>query len=710
MRKGLLILTVMILPLLFSGEAELHDGDRIRGDAVSFENGYFQIGGQSIDREEVRRVHMRSLEFESPYDLSVYDLTEEQIAEYRRIAEEMEEKYPVANGYVIRNFSHEVLTNDGRELSISMMTIKIASQDALGWGSYSFDIDEGVNKVDVLFARSIHEDGTVMNFSAEDITYSEPARGEVFFGEGTIMSFTVPGLEVGSIIDVGYIRETYAPEDPELFAAFGGFQYSEPIHNSEFIVEIPKDRDLYYTSQFMDDYFKENWVSNVPGANIPESHIENPTKPEIIETDSSKIYKWVKHDTPPMIREPRMPSGMNVVPLVWTGLHADYEYYHDRFGRIHEDHIQLTPELDSIAHAVIGDAVTDSAKAARIYHWVQPNIRYISVKGALASRFGGHYAGITHEKGYGDCIDKAIIYATLARAVGLRAYPIIVMTNDAGFIHRDKFPWWGGNHAITEVWIDGEPVIIDATNNYYRFPYYPTINCDLWYANYIDRRIGFNPPIDPSYNYMRSQTTMTLDIDGSASIRDSIYFTGDYEAGFRGFFDQTPVDRHQQIIEGMASGRSPGSVLQDFELHNVDNMDNQFSLRFDYDVPRYLQEAGDYYLLEMPAVGYSFPEISLSQRNYPIKLDHPFQRTHDITVEIPSGMTVEFMPDEVRIENKYFDYTARYEKDGNIIRFTDEYNIKEIRIPVEDYEMYKEDAESVMAFVKEKIFLSKEQR
>ncbi len=279
------------------------------------------------------------------------------------------------------------------------------------------------------------------------------------------------------------------------------------------------------------------------------------------------------------------------------------------------------------------------------------------------------------------------------------------MTNDAGFIHRDRFPFWGGNHAINEVWIDGEKYVLDATNNNHRFPYYSSGDCDLWYCNYVRGDVVYNPPMPSGNNAMRSQTHVKVGEEGSAYVTDSMYFSGDFEAGYRGWFEHTPEKQHEQIMENFASGRNPGSILEDFSIYNISDIEKPFTFRFSYEVPEFLVKAGDYQLLEVPALRYTFPEIALTDRHYDIKLDYPFQRRHNVTFEIPDNYEIEFVPEEFKVENEYIEYSARYEREGNTIRFIDEYNIKKIRIPKEDYDKYKEDAESIMAFVKEKVFL-----
>jgi hypothetical protein len=374
---------------------------------------------------------------------------------------------------------------------------------------------------------------------------------------------------------------------------------------------------------------------------------------------------------------------------------------------LHKEHMKITPTLDSLAKAIIADASTDSAKVARIYHWVQRNIRYISIKGALASQFGGHYAQITYDNKYGDCSDKAIFFSTLLRAVSIEAYPIILLTNDAGFLNRDLFPFWWGNHAITEVWLNGKPQVLDATGNLFRFPYYWVADCDIWYCNFVRGQTVYNPPEPPADEAMRSRTFVRLETDGSAFITDSMFFSGDLEASYRGYFENNPETRHKQIVESFVASRNPGSKVKDFKIYNTSEIDKPFSLRFNYNVPDYIKKAGKYYLLEIPALKYAFPEIALNERSYDIKKDYPFQRLHDVTIQIPDGFVAEFVPGEINVSNKYFDYSARYERVGKIIRFTDEFNIKLLRIPKSDYDSYKKDAEAIISFVKERIFLSK---
>ena len=699
MIKRLVITAVLLGFALMAGQVNFWDGSNESGELL-YENGEFVINGVAYPRDEVKKVFTGAVKTAKTEGGGEYAVSEERLAKWRGFSEEMEAEYPDANGLIFLDHSHQSLTSDGRIVEEYRFAGKVLTQEAKWWATRAWYIDEGINRVEVLYARSIAPDGTVSNYRPEDITYSKPTRGAVFFGKGKIMSLTIPDVEVGSIVEYGYINEKYAPEDPNLFTARFFFQSDDPAKLSKCDFEVPKDRELFYEAFLLDpnDPYVGNTIKQIP-------KFEGSPDPVITETDSSKIYSWELRDIEPMIREPHSMGYYTTVPSVQAALYEDYTYYNKRFGDLHREHVKLTPQLDSLAKAIVGDAKGEEDRVARIYHWVQRNIRYISVKGALASRFGGHYAQITFDNKYGDCSDKAVFFSTLLKAVGIESYPIILTTNNFGFLDRKRFPFWGGNHAINEVWWNGKPHVLDATSNLFRFPSYSMGDCDIYYANYVRGEVVYNPPIPPEENSMQSVTVVELAPNGEASISDSFWFSGTMEASFRGYFEYTPEQKRGKVVEQYLAQRKAGASLVDFNLENVSDISQPFLFNFKYDVKNYPTEAGDYLLIDVPALKYSFPEIDLRDPNYGIKLNMTFMRKHNVTFILPENYRVEFVPDSFDISNPYFDYSASYLVDGDKVVFKDRYRVKKLRVPVSDYKQYKSDAEKILSYLKEKIFL-----
>ncbi len=699
----------VIVSFAFCGAeaVKLKNDDLHEAKKVTYSNEAFDADGKKFPREQVKQVLLGETGRTQTQKNAQYAFSHDKFVGYQKLALTMLKAEPSASGLIFLDYGRNTLTPDGKELYEYHFAGKVITQDAKDWANLAFFIEDGISRANILYARSISPDGKVTEYKPEDIKFSQPTRGTLFFGKGENMSLQIPGVDIGSIVEFGYVNEEYAPEDPELFSPQFYFQSSEPAAISRFEVRVPKGRKFFYLAQYLDDLTQPNYACNFENAAIPPNKTAKIAVPKVTETDSYTVYSWEMQDVPPLIGESQMPSMRNCAPAVFGGLYSDYKYYFKRFGDFHREHMKKTPQIDSLANSLVQKNDPDSVKVAKIYHWMQRNIRYISIKGALSSRFGGHYAQITLDNKYGDCIDKAILFATLLGCVNVDAYPIILLTNDAGFMQRDLFPFWGGNHAISEIWWNKKPHILDATGNLFRFPYYSNGDADIWYVNYVRNEVVYNPPQPPADNAMKSRTKLVLKDTNIAEISDSMWFSGEMEAGYRGYFEFTPEMRHKQVVEQMVAGRKAGSKLSNFAVHNVKDISQPFSLNFAYTVADYLVSAGKYFLLELPSVRYSFPEVDLRNRNYGIKISDTYQRTHDITIDIANNYKIVTLPSDITVSNEYFDYTAKFERSKSSIRFTDTFNRKKLRIPVEDYDKYKADALRVLAYQKGRIFLEK---
>ncbi len=686
----------------FSASIELDDGSKISGMRIFFDGEEFDIEGKNVDRESAKRLLVSAVKSDL-FDINLsMDLEDSTLANYRRIAEEMEEEYPDASGLTIRFYEHRLITSDYRDVSYVHSVRKVLKPKRRNWATQSFYVVDGENHISILAARSIDGEGNVYDLDPMSVVVSEPARSGAFYGKGKNVSFTIPNVEEGSIIELVYVNEYYAPEDPNLLRVNYYFQGDEPSKFDRLDVEIPKERRLYYISQHLDDYYKTNFVTNIEGSPIPPSEVENPTEAKITETDSSRIYSWQMEDIEPFMGEPDMPDKADVVPRVEAGFYPNFDYFNEKYSQLYLEHMKATPELDSLAWAVVGEAKTDKEKTEKLYHWVQRNIRYISIKGALASSKAGHYAQITYDNRYGDCTDKAVLFATLLRIVGVEAYPISLRTNDEGFVDRGVFPSLRTNHCINEVWWDGEPHVLDATGSNMRFPYYNRGDCDIWYCNYIRGETVYNPPFPPEDNLFAVYRRVNITEAGTARSIDSLYFTGTMESWYRGFFERNPQENRIQYLEKRANDLKPGSVVKDYRAYNIEEISSPFSFAFVYTTQSYLTTVGDYRLLSS-GVGYSFPEIALDERRYPIKISMPRQTSNRIEFDFPHAIFS--LPESIDIDNQYFSYIGEWKRTGDGILFEDTFKRKKIRIPVKDYKDYKADAEKVLEFARQRVFL-----
>ncbi len=127
--------------------------------------------------------------------------------------------------------------------------------------------------------------------------------------------------------------------------------------------------------------------------------------------------------------------------------------YLDPTAYIDSDH----PDVVAYARRVVGDAETPREKAVRLYHAVRDDILYDPYRITLTLD-GMRASSVLHTK-QGWCVNKAVLLAAVARAVGIPARLAFADVRNhlttkrlADTMETDVFAY----HGTTEMLIDGE--------------------------------------------------------------------------------------------------------------------------------------------------------------------------------------------------------------------------------------------------------------
>ena len=70
----------------------------------------------------------------------------------------------------------------------------------------------------------------------------------------------------------------------------------------------------------------------------------------------------------------------------------DWKYLDELTGGMQKERIAVTPKIRDVVAGITDPSAPLEDNVARLYHWVQKNIRYISVKSSLSSGWSGHPA------------------------------------------------------------------------------------------------------------------------------------------------------------------------------------------------------------------------------------------------------------------------------------------------------------------------------
>ncbi|MDD3000389.1 MAG: DUF3857 and transglutaminase domain-containing protein [Candidatus Riflebacteria bacterium] len=601
---------------------------------------------------------------------------------YMEKAEKMLQIHPDATYLVVHEEANYVHRADGTNISRFRNVVYVAKEEALWNAHQSISFDPDRESVKVIHARSYGPDKSVNDLKETEIKIEKATSGSVYFSKEKVMSFTIPEVTVGHLVDCSYEVEEFNPFDKNLFQGRNYFKWAAPVGTSLLRVSVPTGKQLYYISK-----------------NAPADF-----EPEIIEAIDTEVYTWKMSDLDPLISEPYMPSYRDVVPCVYFSLHKDYEYMNNKLRPMFEKRFQLTDAVKQKVDELTKGAKDIVEKISRLYLFCQKEIRYISIKSNLASNQVGHPAEETLKNRYGDCTDKGMLLATMLKHIGVEAYPVVIRTNNAGKAIRD-IAIFDDNHCITEIHLDGRVFYLDSTATDYRYPYFRSDDHDTVAKNAMLGTVRNVPLPPPEDNAVITKRKIVVMPDGTTEIEIKSTQNGSAESGMRGFTRSLKPEEYEKSLRS-----SIAALTADYELHIAtftDPLDfnTQFKTHTKYTLNRYAPKSGKYMIFAVPNFEMRFAEVSLEKRKFDIEYRTSALRTEHIDIKLPEGYIVKYLPPALRVQSPYIEFEIIYDQQGEDIEITRKLAILKRTVPVEDYDSYKKDLEKIAFSGKQKIFL-----
>lgn len=683
MLKRLAALMLCVVGAAHADLVKFHNGQEQRLPHIRYENEAL-VGpkGKRVPRDQIKEI---------AFDVRVSQEAKPQAAQVPKgvqrlleFARQQQAKYPDAAGILLEDDGTYVLRKDGsNSYRYHFQGLVLKEDKKQAWSQRALYLDERRERVQLLWARTVQPDGSVVELDPAQAKIVDPAGRTGHFGRGKRFSFSLPQVKVGSIVEYCFEMVEFDPFDPKMFFPGFYFQGEEPVAHSKMTVVVPRGQELHYQTKHMP-----------PGKD----------EPVISRAADTVSYVWEVSDMAPVIPELRMPPLGSVTAQVHCSPFKTWDYLFDWMERFQKRRMELTPEIKQTVAEVTKGAKDQEEKVARLYHFVQQHIRYVSIKGSIGSGWSGHPAGSTLKNRYGDCVDKAILFGTMLKAVGVESEPVIVLTNDSGKDDR-KLPTMRGNHAISHVVLNGRSFYLDTTSTVHRYPAFRADDHGIKAINALRREIGDIAVPPPGMNARHYTVTMTVSPAGEVETAYCSRYVGDYESRVRAYYMYTPERNHHRALSNMVSGISPKARLRRYKLDNVHDIAKPFGIRLWYSLGNYVVEAGDLRIMAVPGIETQFSEAAQPQRRYPIEYSTSLETERRVLLRVPRTYRVRHLPPAIDLETPYAGYHAKYEREGPTeIVFTSTFRRYKRVVPVEDYARYRAFLQEMSRYTKSQMF------
>lgn len=578
--------------------------------------------------------------------------------------------YPDAGIIYILDEAVVEVFEDGRYRETAHVVFKVFHDRGKDNGDIAIGYDSGTQTASIIHAKTITPEGKFIPLNENAIQVVTPYSEYPSYSDYKELTFSMPGVTVGSIIDYKIVKEEKMPTIEGKFSDSFYFQMHNPTYVSRYKVITPKDADLKYL------------VLN------PLQGIE--VSPKMASNGEKKIHIWEYKYIPQIISEKSMPPVQEVAFRILVTTMNSWEEFSHWWRKKIEGKTDPGEAIKRKVAELTKDLSTSKQKMEALFDYVKREIRYVSID-LGKSGYEPENAAKVFENKYGDCKDKSTLLISMLKAAGVPASYVLIPTADIGKLMKN-FPYpFQFDHCIVAVENGGGYHFMDPVASSYRFDYLPGGDRNRDVLMFRDREILFakTPFAKPEENAYVGQSQIKIGPEGSIECDTKESGVGGKEASMRSFFIKSKPTKIKEKLEERVNDISSGGILLTYNHSDPLNFKERFELKISYKAPDYCKKAGTILIFDVPEIWRGCAATEKKERRYPIVVWSNSYSKDEVVFNIPEGYEVYHLPGPLEIMNQYFEFRSSYRKEGGKILYKGEYIRKAVRIPPEEYGSYK---------------------
>lgn len=466
-----------------------------------------------------------------------------------------------------------------------------------------------------------------------------------------------------------------------------------------------------YKINYPDDITLRQKESNLEGIDVEKSSSE----------DFKLIYE-LKHIAA-YKPEDFSPPFRNLVPKVLFATNEfNYEGVYARagdwnsMGKWFNDNLlsgraAVSPETASYIKNLVATDTCNIEKAKKIYQFVQDNTRYISVQVGIGGMQPISALDVDRVK-YGDCKGLTNYTKALLDIAGVKSYYTRLYASPSEQLSVDKnFVSFSGqtNHVILNIPQENkEDIWLECTSQSLPFGFIGdfTDDRDVLVVTPEGGMIKHTTKYATEENIQVLKGHYALSAEGDIKAEVDIVSKGiQYDDKYRiALYDPRDKDMAYKKL-----WRYINSLTFDDIATNNDKNKVEFTEHVKFNAKNYSKKAGTRMLFTLNALNRNrYIPDRYRNRTLPLKIKRGFTDRDEVLIKIPAGFTVESLPKNKILDNKFGSYKFEIEKrDGNTLLYKREFIVKDGEYPKEDYAAFRDFYKQVSKLDNAKVALLK---
>ncbi len=484
-------------------------------------------------------------------------------------------------------------------------------------------------------------------------------------------TISMPGLRPGAIIEYSYELKTIKPYMPGNFWSKDSLGGKYPVKKASYTLYVPKNK--------------------IP--KIILNHIKiNPKK---IEKRDKIIIKFMARNLPPIDEEPYGPPMGELAPSIAISTVRTWDDVANWYMKLAKKALEPDELVRKTAIKITKGIDSKWEKIRAIYNYVSQNIRYVGVEFGI-SGYKPHPAPQIFRLRYGDCKDHSTLLIAMLKAIGIKAYPVLIPTAEIANLDK-RLPMPGAfDHEITAVRLKNQYIFLDSTAE--------SASCGDLPPSDQGRRVlivGDNnkavltntPVFPPLHNQEVYTGTYSMDRSGGIKGEGKFKYKGVYAMYRREQFMHMTSQEKKREIEKIINKLSPGSSITELKLSNYTDLNNPYvTISFKLKDPDYATRTSHLLFFNPPLLSFSHLTsfVAATHRKYPYCLGYCFSKVARIKMYIPNGYKLKFIPEDFTYKNKLGTLELKWMTKGRLIEITELLKLNRSRISAHNYPLLRD--------------------
>ncbi len=500
----------------------------------------------------------------------------------------------------------------------------------------------------------------------------------------------IPAADPGNIVGYEYEEE----EQPFVLQDVWHFQESNPVREAHYTLQLPS-----------------GWEYKVTWMNYPEA------KP----AQSGNQSQWVVSEVQGIKHENNMPpwqgvAGQMIVSFFPSGGSAQNQGFQNWkqmgiwYQGLTSGRRDASPELKQKVASLTTSASTPLAKMKTLGDFAQRDIRYVAIELGIGG-WQPHPAAEVFNHHYGDCKDKATLMGAMLHEIGIDSY-YVVINSERGSVTPETPAHMGGfDHAIIAIKLPegatdnslvatmthpklGKILFFDPTDELTPFG---QLNGALQ-ANYgllvtpDGGELVELPKLPPAMNGIQRTAKLSLSATGTVSGEVQETRVGDRAWSQRWALRTVTKDADRiKPIETLLSHSLATFQITKASVGNLQLTDQPFLYNYSVVAQNYAKPAGNLLLVRPRFIGNKSSDLleTKEPRKYPVEFDGPSRDVDTFEITLPAGYEVDDLPPPVNADYSFASYHSKTEVNGNTLKYTRTFEVKELSVPLSKVEDLK---------------------